>query len=117
MIQKAILAGFIAAFTILFAINLAVHRGEAHFIMGWIEAKFGDYERAAQLYAYGLNEAKNDSPLRDRLKVAQGAALTASGEYAQGANVLMPETGSMKGEAAARLESIRLFDLGNARAL
>lgn len=117
MIQKAVLAGFVAAFTLLFAVNLAVHRGEAHFIMGWIKARTGEYERAAQLYGYGLGEAKENPALRDRLTVARGAALTASGEYAKGADALVPETGALKDEAAARLEALRLYDLGNARAL
>ncbi|MFZ3233396.1 MAG: hypothetical protein WA194_07950 [Patescibacteria group bacterium] len=40
MIQKALLTGFIIALSALLAVNLASHRPEAFFLMGWAAEKF-----------------------------------------------------------------------------
>lgn len=50
MIQKALLIGSITALSVLLAVNLASHRPEAFFIMGWVASKTGDAEYATRMF-------------------------------------------------------------------
>lgn len=116
MIQKAILAGFIAALSILLVINLAVHESEAFFMVGWVAAKMGNFEKAAATFERGLGSAAKNTPVRERLSIADGAALTASGFNKEAIGSLSNETTATEGKEKLALESLRLYDLGNARA-
>ncbi len=70
MNQKAILAGSVTAITSLFLLNLAVHTGEASFVLGWLQAKNGSYERSAFYFRRAGKDAFSGSSLKDRANVA-----------------------------------------------
>ncbi len=68
------------------------------------------------MFETGLESSKKDSPVKDRLKIADGASLTNSNFDHEAIGVLYPEANSAEGKEREKLESLRLLALGNARA-
>lgn len=50
MIQKAFLIGSVVALTVLLGVNLASHRSEAFFLIGWAASKTGNLEYATRMF-------------------------------------------------------------------
>ncbi len=116
MNQKAFLVGSIAAISSMFFLNLAVHTGEASFVLGWLQAKNENYERSAFFFRRAGKDAFSGSSLKDRSNVAVGASLVASGKYLDAANVLMKGNDRSEGNEKLNLEALRLYAFGIARA-
>lgn len=116
MNQKAFLVGSIAAISSMFFLNLAVHTGEASFVLGWLQAKNENYERSASLFRRAGRDAFSGSSLKDRANVAVGASLVASGKYLDAANVLMKGNDRSEGDEKLNLDALRLYAFGIARA-
>ena len=68
------------------------------------------------MFDTGLESAKKDSPIKDRLRVADGASLTNSNFDREAAGTLYAEADAAEGKEREKLESLRLLALGNARA-
>lgn len=68
------------------------------------------------MFEIGRDAAKADSPIKDRLRIADGALLTNSNFDHEAIGVLYSEAGSAEKSEREKLESLRMLALGNARA-
>jgi hypothetical protein len=115
MDQKAFLVGSIAAISSMFFLSLAVHTGEASFVLGWLQAKNENYERSALFFRRAGKDSFSGSSLKDRANVAVGASLVASGKYLDATNVLMKGNDHSEGDEKLNLDALRLYAFGIAR--
>ena len=68
------------------------------------------------MFEIGLESVKKDSPIKDRLRIADGASLTNSNFDHEASGILSSDTASAEKSEREKLESLRLLALGNARA-
>ncbi|MFZ3233397.1 MAG: hypothetical protein WA194_07955 [Patescibacteria group bacterium] len=63
------------------------------------------------MFDTGLESSKKDSPIKDRLRVADGASLTNSNFDREAVSTLYAEANAAEGKEREKLEALRLLAL------